>query len=117
MTTNDAYETIRRFWEIQDGGDYSKLVDLFTDDAVLVDPIFGTFVGGPAIAGFMEKMNIEMKKAGASFSLVELSGSGDTAWAQWRATTKKGERNGVGVYRTRDGKLTYYRDYMNEPGH
>ena len=29
----------------------------------------------------------------------------------------RGERNGVGVYRTRDAKITYYRDYMNEPGH
>ena len=116
-TTNDAYETIKTFWEVQDAGDYSKLADLFADDAVLVDPIFGTFTGGAAIAGFMEKMNVEMAKAGASFSLVELAGSGDTAWAQWHAVTAKGERNGVGVYRTKNGKLTYYRDYMNELGH
>jgi steroid Delta-isomerase len=114
---NDAYETIRRFWEIQDGGDYSKLADLFSDDAVLVDPVFGTFTGGPAIAAFMQKMNVEMAKVGASFSLVELAGSGDTAWAQWKAVTNKGERTGVGVYRTSNGKLTYYRDYMNELGH
>ncbi len=72
---NDAEATIRRFWEIQDGGDYSKLADLFADDAVLVDPVFGTFTGGEAIAGFMQRMNVEMAKAGASFTLVELSGS------------------------------------------
>jgi ketosteroid isomerase-like protein len=41
----DAAETLRRFWEIQDGGDYSRLSELFSDDAVLVDPIFGTFHG------------------------------------------------------------------------
>ena len=86
-------------------------------EAVLVDPVFGTFTGREAITGFMARMNVEMVKAGASFSLVELAGSGDTAWAQWKAVTKRGERTGVGVYRTRDGKLTYYRDYMNEPGH
>jgi hypothetical protein len=65
----------------------------------------------------MQKMNVEMDKAGASFSLVELAGSGDTAWERWKAGTNKGERSGVRVYRTRDGKITYYRDYMNEIGH
>ena len=109
----DAYDTIKRFWEIQDEGDYSKLSALFADDAVLEDPIFGTYVGGEAIAGFMEKMNVEMRARGASFRLVELAGDDETAWAQWEATTSAGPRQGVGVYRVRDGKLTYYRDYMN----
>lgn len=115
---NDAHATLKRFWDIQDGGDYSKLSDLFSDDAELVDPVYGTFKGGPAIAGFMTKMNSEMAKAGASFRLVELAGATDadgngTVWAQWNATTNKGDRAGVGVYRTRGGKITYYRDYMN----
>ena len=115
MTTdNEAYETLRRFWEIQDGGDYSLLSALFSDDAVLEDPVYGRFVGGEAIAGFMTKMNVEMAKAGASFRLVELAGGGDSAWAQWVATTNKGDRTGVGVYRVSGGKITYYRDYMNE---
>lgn len=55
----DAYETIKRFWEIEDAGDY------------------------------------------------------ETAWAQWEATTDRGTRTGVGVYRVRNGRLTYYRDYMS----
>jgi steroid delta-isomerase len=113
----DAYDTIKRFWEIQDAGDYSKLSALFADDAVLDDPVFGTFTGGEAIAGFMEKMNVEMAKLGASFRLVELAGDGETAWAQWEAVVTNGPspgtRTGVGVYRVHDGKLTYYRDYMN----
>jgi steroid Delta-isomerase len=109
----DAYDTIKRFWEIQDAGDYAALSSLFADDAELVDPIYGTFVGGDAISGFFAKMNIEMEKAGASFRLVELAGDDETAWAQWEATTKKGPRQGVGVYRVRDGLLTYYKDYMN----
>jgi limonene-1,2-epoxide hydrolase len=109
----DAYDTIRRFWEIQDGGDYTRLVELFADDAVLEDPVYGTYRGGEAIAAFMAKMNVEMAKAGASFRLVELAGDEHTAWAQWEATTARGPRQGVGVYRVADGKLTYYRDYMN----
>ncbi|CAN5427450.1 hypothetical protein BH23ACT3_BH23ACT3_07480 [soil metagenome] len=111
--SGDAYDTIKRFWEIQDDGDYSRLSVLFADDAVLEDPVFGTFTGGEAIAGFMEKMNVEMAKRGASFRLVELAGDGETAWAQWEATTSAASRTGVGVYRVRGGKLTYYRDYMN----
>lgn len=109
----DAYDTIKKFWEIQDGGDYSKLSVLFADDAVLDDPIFGTFTGGQAIAAFMEKMNVEMAARGASFRLVELAGDDEVAWAQWEAVTSAGNRTGVGIYRVRDGKLTYYRDYMN----
>jgi steroid delta-isomerase len=110
----DAYDTIRRFWEIQDAGDYSALSPLFADDAELVDPLFGTFRGREAIEGFMQRMNDEMEKAGASFRLVELAGDDETAWARWEATTKRGTLEGVGIYRVHDGKLTYYQDYMNE---
>ncbi len=111
--SGDAYDTLARFWEIQNDGDYTKVVELFADDAVLVDPIYGTFEGGPAIADFMAKMNREMTKIGASFRLEELEGDETTAWAQWVATTNKGDRSGVGVYRVRNSQITYYRDYMN----
>ncbi len=109
----DAYDTIKRFWEIQDEGDYAALAPLFADNAEVVDPVYGTFVGGEAIAGFFTMMNTEMAKAGASFRLVELAGDDETAWAQWEATTARGVRQGVGVYRVRNGRLTYYKDYMN----
>lgn len=108
----DAYDTLQTFWRTQDAGDYAALAELFSDEAELVDPIFGTFRGGAAIAGFFERMNTEMAKVGASFRLVELAGDDHTAWAQWEATTNAGPRTGVGVYRVRDGRITYYRDYM-----
>lgn len=114
MITSDAYSTLRKFWDIQDGGDYSQLSELFSDEAVLVDPIYGTFEGRPAIAKFMTKMNEEMAKIGASFRLEAIAGDHNVAWAQWIATTNDGERSGVGVYRVMDGQITYYRDYMNE---
>lgn len=114
----DAADTIARFWKIQDEGDYAPLAELFADDAQVVDPVYGTFTGGEAIAGFFTMMNAEMAKVGASFRLVELSGDDETAWAQWQVTTVDAEgneriRDGVGVYRVSDGKLTYYKDYMN----
>ena len=113
----DAYDTLARFWDLQNGGDYTKVIDLFAEDAVLVDPKYGTFEGREAIGAFMTKMNTEMAKAGATFRLVELEGDDHTAWAQWEATTKAGPRTGVGVYRVVDSQITYYRDYMNAPDH
>lgn len=111
--TGDAHTTLQRFWDVQDSGDYSQLVELFADDAVLVDPIYGTFTGSAAIAEFMATMTKEMASRDISFRLVELAGDDETAWAQWEAVIPAGNRSGVGVYRVRDGKLTYYRDYMN----
>ena len=110
---NDAFETVRRFWQVQDGGDYERLTALFSDDAVLEDPVFGTFRGIGEIAAFLARMNVEMRALGASFRLLELAGDGRTAWARWEATTSAGSRTGVGVYRVSDGRLTYYRDFMD----
>ncbi|MFM8356383.1 MAG: nuclear transport factor 2 family protein [Gammaproteobacteria bacterium] len=111
----DAKHVVELFWRTQDAGDYSALVALFAEDAVVVDPFYGTFTGREAIAGFMALMNTEMAGRQIAFRLVECSGGGDTAWAQWTALTPAGPIDGVGVYRVRDGLLTYYRDYMNAP--
>ena len=111
-----ALETIELFWKTQDDRDYSRLSELFADDAVLVDPIYGTYEGREAIAAFMEKMNAEMGGQQIEFDLVEAAGDGEVAWAQWQARTPAGVRQGVGIYRVRDGLLTYYKDYMNPLG-
>lgn len=113
--SGDALAVVREFWRIQDDGDYTRLVPLFSEDAVLEDPVFGTFRGRGAIGAFMTKMVSEMRGRSTRFRVVEIAGSGDVAWAQWVAETPAGEIHGVGVYRTRAGELTYYRDYMNAP--
>ena len=110
-----AKEVVEQFWGIQDEGDYTKVVDLFSDDAVLVDPFFGTFEGKAAIAEFMKKMNEETAASGTSFVAREIAGDNEVAWAQWTARTPAGELEGCGLYRVRDGLLTYYKDYMNAP--
>ena len=56
----NAKHVIEVFWEIQDKGDYTKLVDLFSKDAVFEDPIYGTFNGKKEILEFMKKMNEEI---------------------------------------------------------
>jgi ketosteroid isomerase-like protein len=111
--TRSAEDTIREFWRLQDSGDYNLVVPLFAEDAVLVDPIFGEFHGKAAIADFMAKMVEEMGARETRFTLVEVAGGGDTAWAQWIAHTPRGDIEGCGLYRVRDGYMTYYRDYMN----
>mgnify|MGYP001810023872 CR=1 FL=1 len=108
-----AYEVMKQFWAIQDARDYLAVVELFAEDAVLEDPIYGSYRGKAAIRGFMEKMNTEMTGAGISFDLVELAGGEDSAWAKWVAHTPRGDRHGVGIYKVANGKLTYYRDYMD----
>lgn len=111
----NAQETIQLFWTTQDAGDYTALVELFAEDATLVDPFYGTFQGRDAIGGFMALMNKEMAGRQTSFTLVQCAGDGGLAWAQWTAHTPAGDIDGVGVYRVRNGQLTYYRDYMNAP--
>lgn len=110
-----AKETIELFWKIQDEGDYTKVVPLFAEDAVLVDPFFGTFEGREAIAGFMAKMVTEMGDRKTRFVVTEIDGGGDVAWAQWIAKTPGGDVSGCGLYRVKDGMMTYYKDYMNAP--
>ena len=104
--TRSAVETIQTYWRIQDAGDYTAMVELFDKDATLVDPFFGNFQGREAIAGFMAKMNVEMKKRETHF---------EVAWAQWVAVTPRGRVEGCGLYRVRNGLMTYYKDYMNSP--
>jgi limonene-1,2-epoxide hydrolase len=104
---------MQAFWRIQDARDYGALVDLFAEDAVLEDPIFGVYRGKEAIRGFMETMNKEMGPNGISFDLVELAGGEDSAWAKWVAHTPAGDRHGVGIYKVAGGKVVYYRDYMD----
>ena len=54
----NAKEIIEKFWKIQDEGDYTKVIELFSEDAVFEDPIYGTFNGKEEILEFMKKMNI-----------------------------------------------------------
>ncbi len=107
----DAADVLARFWALQDEGDYARLADLFADDAELVDPMFGTF-RGPEIPAFFQRMNDEIAAMGVHFRLLELAGSGEVAWARWEAVGAGGTRTGVGLYRTRDGRITFYRDVL-----
>lgn len=109
----DAQRTIEKFWQIQDSHDYTRLVDLFADDAELHDPVFGVFKGKQAIATFMTKMVSEMKKIETHFEVEEIAGDEHVAWARWVAVSPRGRRHGAGLYKVRQGKLTFYQDYFD----
>ncbi len=111
----DAYEVLLQFWRAQESRDYAALAGFFAEDAVVHDPMWGTYRGKAEIARFMAKIADEIAPNGVTFDLLELAGSGDTAWARWIARTPRGDREGVGIYRVKDGKIAYYRDYMDPP--
>ena len=112
----EAYRVVQNFWEVQDAGDYTRLVDLFTDDAVAEDGNVGRFEGKEAIRGFMQQMADTLPGQGIHFEVQEIAGDEETAWARWQAVFSNGQRvDGVGIYRVRDGRLSYYRDYFTPP--
>lgn len=110
-----AESLIRRYWEIQDAGDYVELCELFTDDAVFVDPVYGTFRGRTAIEGFLAKLTEELSKTGAKFAADEIAGDEQVAWARWKGATADGEVTGGSIYRIRDGLIAFEQDYVNPP--
>ena len=111
----NAKEVIETFWEIQDEGDYTKLVNLFSEDAVFEDPIYGKFEGRIEILEFKQKMNKEMRSRDMVFFALDIDGGGNVAWAQWVAKTPDGDIEGCGLYRVKNGMMTYYKDYMSSP--
>ena len=113
----EAHRVIEQFWRIQDDGDYTKLVDLFAEDAFLEDPIWGQYRGREAIMGFMTTMVKEMGDRKVHFTVDEICGDDHAVWARWTMHMEgQPPRGGVGIYKVEGGKMTYYRDYLDPAG-
>lgn len=108
-----ALDLVRRFWEIQDAGDYPALTALFTDDAVFTDLVYGEFHGAEAIGGYMQQMAAEMPRFGISFELVDAAGDTTVAWSQWNCRFPGGVVPGWTLHRVRDGRFTLDSDYFD----
>ena len=108
-----AQDLIAHFWKVQDSGDYTRLVELFAEDAVVEDPVWGTYRGREAIRRFMTTMVKEMGERKIHFTLDEVFGDDHAAWSRWTMHSPAGSRGGCGIYKVAQGKLTYYRDYMD----
>ncbi len=111
----EAQRVIEKFWDVQNGGDYTQLAPLFADDALLEDPIWGRYEGREAILGFMTTMVREMGERKINFTVDEICGDDHAVWARWTMHTPDGARSGAGIYKVAGGQLTYYRDYMDPP--
>ncbi len=108
-----ALDLVRRFWQIQDGGDYTQLAPLFTDDAVFTDLIYGVMEGGDAIAAYMQQMRQEMPSRGITFELVDCAGDETVAWSQWTCHFPNGSVPGWTLHTVRDGRFTLDADYFD----
>jgi steroid Delta-isomerase len=108
-----ALDLVRTFWAIQDGGEYTQLAPLFTDDAVFTDLIYGRMDGGQAIGDYMALMRAEMPARGISFELVDCAGDQTVAWSQWWCHFPNGSVPGWTLHTVRDGLLTLDADYFD----
>jgi|TARA_B100001964_G_scaffold159797_1_gene175454 ketosteroid isomerase-like protein len=110
-----AEDLIRDYWKSCEPGDFNKLTPYYAEDAILIDPIYGTFTGRDKISGFMEQMTGVMKEANSQFSVEEVAGDETCAWSRWKATTADGVATGSSIYRIQDGLITFEQDYTNPP--
>jgi steroid Delta-isomerase len=78
-----AAEIISRFGSVEDDQRYTRLVDLFTDDATYYDPFFGPQRGKAAIRSFMEHMEQMVPASGARFDEWHSEGDEICGWSTW----------------------------------
>ena len=112
-----AEKIINRFGQVEDDQKYTKLVDLFTDDAVYYDPFAGAQIGRQAIFEFMSEMERVIPKMGVYFSDWETSADSHVGWAKWNMVVPLNQVNhpisGQSLYRVRDGKVCFVADYVD----
>jgi len=131
----DAFEAalmIQNLWRAIEKEEYGSLKTMFALGAQYVDPVHGAIVGDEAIAEHLEGLYTYAKNkdsvdfmGGGKFELMELMDSrsgtftlcevceeGEKGWASWQWNGFRGEVDGVSVYRLKNGKITYCRDYV-----
>jgi ketosteroid isomerase-like protein len=113
-----AVEVISQFGAVEDDQRYTRLVELFTDDAVYYDPFFGAQRGRAAIHAFMEHMEKVVPGSGARFDAWETEGDTNCGWARWLMVAPNADGVEVAVpgqslYRLRDGKVSFVADHLD----
>ena len=113
VSDRPAEAVLRKFWELQDCGDYALLAPLFADDAVFTDLIYGRMEGGKAITDYMALMKTEMPAQGVTFELVDAAGDESVAWSQWWCRFPNGAVPGWTLHTVRDGQFTLDADFFD----
>ncbi len=112
-SSGSALDVVRRFWAIQDEGRYSELGELFTDDAVFTDVIYGRMEGHAAVVGYLQRMQAEMPSRGIRFELVDAAGDETVAWSQWWCHFPTGTVPGWTLHTLRGDKFTLDADFFD----
>lgn len=112
-----AVEILKKFGAVEDDQKYTRLVDLFTDDAVYYDPFLGPQRGKAEILTFMQHMEKIVPASGARFDDWHVEGDTVCGWATWTMVVR-GENgevpiNGQSLYRLRDNKVCFAADYVD----
>ncbi len=112
--TADYTKLLEAYWQtIEEDQNYRNLADFYSDESQLIDPVYGPFRGYDKIKAFLHKVTEDMAAAQVSFSVAETAAAGDIGWARWMIHFPDGsEKEGVSVYRFKDGKILYQRDYI-----
>jgi steroid delta-isomerase len=108
-----AVDVVRRFWQIQNDARYTELGELFTEDAVFTDIVYGRFEGRDAVVAYLSRMETEMPEQGARFELIDAAGDETVAWSQWWCHLPTGKLAGWTLHTLRDGRLTLDADYFD----
>ena len=112
-----AYDIIQRFGSVEDDQRYTRLVELFTEDAVYCDPFAGAPRGKAAIADFMGEMERVIPKMGVYFANWETKADSHVGWSRWEMVVPvdgvEYPIKGQSLYRLRDGKVCFAADYVD----
>jgi len=113
----NASDIITMFGSVEDDQKYTRLVELFTDDAVYYDPFAGPQVGRSAIHEFMSEMERVIPAMGVYFSNWQTMADSHTGWSRWEMVVPMGDTKhpipGQSLYRLRDGKVCFVADYVD----
>jgi len=113
-----AVDVIRQFGAVEDDQRYTRLVELFTDDAVYYDPFHGAQRGRDRIRAFMELMEQAVPGSGARFLDWEVEADETCGWARWTMAAPGPDGDevpvpGQSLYRLRDGRVCFVADYVD----
>ncbi len=121
--SGSAAEIIARFGAVEDDQRYTRLVELFADDAIYYDPFMGAQRGRDAIREFMGHMERLVPAANVRFDDWQVQADSTVGWSTWIMVAPGADGAEVGVpgqsvYRLNPaGQVTFVADYLDVVAH
>jgi ketosteroid isomerase-like protein len=117
-TTVELAERLRRAYN-NFLADNPQTLELFTEDVSYTDPRFPTFEGKEALREYLQRLAAENKALQVTWEFTNVISEGERAAVEWSVKTgiefgsKPLEFSGAAFFRTRSGKISYYRGYWD----